>query len=155
MPQKATVPGVCAYCQAAFFAQPRDIARGRGRFCSARCSGAAGGKRTGQTHPQSGAGNHNFKHGDPVAAVLQWQRENPKKYAAHKYVRWMVRTGRMIKPAACETCDRKTHRLDAHHADYDRKKLVRWLCRPCHNAHHRAVRAARQALPKGQIELDY
>jgi ribosomal protein S27AE len=145
MPQKATVPALCAHCQSAFFAQPRDIARGRGRFCSAKCSGAAGGKRTGQTHPQDGAGNFNYRHGDPKGAAIayaaRWQEENPKKKEAHRHIQWLLESGRLVKPSECSACGRKV-RLDGHHDDYDRMGQVRWLCRRCHIAHHKAKLAA-------------
>jgi hypothetical protein len=38
----------------------------------------------------------------------------------------------------CEDCgDPDT---EAHHPDYDRPMVVRWLCRKCHKAEHRRLK---------------
>lgn len=116
-------------------------ARGRGRFCSRQCQGAAGGKETNRRHPQAGEGNHCYKHGlsmQPSLYTQMWQANNPEKHAAHQFVQWMVRSGRLVKPDACEQCGRAVP-LDGHHDDYTKKAQVRWLCRKCHRAHHNKV----------------
>lgn len=54
---------------------------------------------------------------------------NPKKRAARVAVRGM------IPPARCMGCcqDKK---LEAHHDDYNKPKVVRWLCKECHTLWH-------------------
>jgi len=144
MPQKPSVPRVCAVCSKSFLAQPRDAASGRAKFCSRQCCGAAGGKRTNQTHPQAGRGNFNWRHGDHDNAmryVAKWTAANPEKKEAHRLVSWALRRGNLVKPRACEECGREV-RLDAHHEDYAKPWHVRWLCRRCHVRHHKAKKAA-------------
>ena len=57
-------------------------------------------------------------------------------HRAHAAVQYALKTGAMIKPAACENpdCGAATDRLEAAHADYADKLGVRWLCVPCHRA---------------------
>lgn len=139
------MPRVCEWCQKSFLAQPRDVQRGRGRFCCRECCGAAGGKRTGQTHPQAGRGNFNWRHGDHDNAsryTIPYMRRNPEKVAARLAVRAALESGRLVKPWWCEKCGAYA-RLDGHHDDYTKPLVVRWLCRRCHVRHHKAKKAYR------------
>jgi len=40
-----------------------------------------------------------------------------------------------LTPQPCERCG-STVRVEKHHEDYARPLQVRWICRPCHVAHH-------------------
>jgi len=40
----------------------------------------------------------------------------------------------------CEACGATP--VEAHHDDYSRPLDVRWLCTPCHRAHHAAQKKA-------------
>lgn len=63
------------------------------------------------------------------------------------------KTGRAIAqrrliPQPCEVCgvapwDGYRRIVEAHHEDYAQPLLVRWLCPPCHRAHHRENAKAR------------
>jgi len=62
-----------------------------------------------------------------------WRKRHPKRYLAHLTVQNAMRLG-VIERKPCEVCgDPKT---DAHHDDYDRPYVVRFLCRRHHKAHH-------------------
>jgi hypothetical protein len=140
MPSPKTIAVTCRWCGATFLTSASALRRDRGHFCSRKCQGAAGGKRTNELHPQSGEGNHNYRHGDSEHAsryVKRWTQANPKKVAAHKHLHWLLRNRMIVKPDACEQCGR-TVRLDGHHDDYRQKSKVRWLCRKCHVAYHKA-----------------
>ena len=53
----------------------------------------------------------------------------------HAAVQTAMRTGRLVRPAACETCG-KEKKVVAHHDDYAYPLEVRFLCLPCHRQHH-------------------
>ena len=58
---------------------------------------------------------------------------NPKKRSAHKVVEGMVRRGELsISP--CEDCGSLT--VHAHHDDYEKPSVVRWLCSKHHKKWH-------------------
>lgn len=46
---------------------------------------------------------------------------------ARHSIRNAVKSGKVIKPEACEQC-RKKARLQAHHTDYEQPLAVKWLC---------------------------
>lgn len=64
---------------------------------------------------------------------------------AREAVKYALRAGR-LKRAPCEACG--AFETDAHHDDYSKPLVVRWLCRVCHAAHHKrqadAARATRE-----------
>lgn len=68
-----------------------------------------------------------------------WARY-PEKRAARLRVGNALRNKRLERPEACEACQ-MPGRLHAHHDDYARPLEVRWLCVPCHEAVHHAMRA--------------
>jgi hypothetical protein len=67
---------------------------------------------------------------------------------AHRLVQAAIAVGRLVRPAICESCGRpprsqyRANVLHAHHDDYSKPLDVRWLCSPCHKAHHVAQRRA-------------
>lgn len=64
---------------------------------------------------------------------------NPEKRAAHVQLGNALRDGKLVRQP-CESCG--AERAHAHHDDYSKPLDVRWLCPPCHAAHHRALRRA-------------
>ncbi len=60
----------------------------------------------------------------------------PERRAARVALNNALRDGRVAK-APCRVCG--SARSEAHHDDYSRPLDVRWLCRPCHRAHHEDV----------------
>jgi transposase-like protein len=61
---------------------------------------------------------------------------------AHNVVEQAVRVGLIERKTSCETCgaagvfeDGRTT-IQAHHDDYNKPLVVRWLCQPCHHEWH-------------------
>lgn len=77
-----------------------------------------------------------------VAASTEAQRKrHPEKARARRAITVAVAQGRLTKPDACEKCQAPADDpadLHGHHDDYSRPLDVRWLCRGCHAAAHRA-----------------
>lgn len=74
------------------------------------------------------------------------RQETPEKYSARQALRYALKTGRVVRPDACEDCGKKC-KPQAHHPDYSRKLDVRWLCQPCHAAEHKREAEAEAAEP--------
>jgi ribosomal protein S27AE len=62
-----------------------------------------------------------------------WQLRNLHKMKAVHAVGRAVRAGQLTRKP-CEQCGNP--RVQAHHDDYSKPLQVRWLCVPCHAAHH-------------------
>jgi hypothetical protein len=114
-----------------------------GRFCSKVCRGKwqHNAKRSylSQLPSMAGEANFNYRHG---RAILGKSRTVPyrgeKALKVNSLTSEAIRHGRLI-PQPCEHgCAGKT---DAHHDDYDKPYDVRWLCRKCHCALHKELRA--------------
>lgn len=73
-------------------------------------------------------------------SIKKWIDANREKRKAHNDVLLALYHG-TLKPAPCESCGATP--TQAHHDDYSRPLDVRWLCIPCHVAHHKSERAAR------------
>lgn len=52
-----------------------------------------------------------------------------KKVLCRQRTRYALQTNK-IKKQKCEGCG--ALKVEAHHEDYDRPYMIRWLCRPCH-----------------------
>jgi hypothetical protein len=75
----------------------------------------------------------------------KYQVKYPERHSARMVARSAVRRGDLRVPDLCEACHQR-RRLHGHHDDYSKALDVRWLCDPCHKAHHKAEReAARQS----------
>ena len=61
---------------------------------------------------------------------------NRAKHQARDAVHSALEGGRLHKPSSCVRCHVPTADLEAHHDDYTKKLLVRWLCPPCHSIEH-------------------
>lgn len=88
-------------------------------------------------------------------ACRRWNRENPKKRAAHAAVRRALANGELVKPETCERCD--AINVHAHHDSYEPAHWldVKWLCPKHHAIRHaeigkpwwrKGAEAGRQAL---------
>lgn len=73
------------------------------------------------------------------AKAIEYQRErrkrNPGKSRARNAVSNAIRDGRLMKQA-CEKCGANAQ---AHHEDYRKPLVVRWLCRAHHLEEHEKV----------------
>lgn len=64
---------------------------------------------------------------------------HPEKKSAWDAVYRALRTGRLVRPDACERCDIEC-RPEASHDDYSRQLEVEWLCHRCHTDKDTAAR---------------
>lgn len=68
----------------------------------------------------------------PTAVSRAWSaRRTPEMARAGCAVYYALRTGKLIRPAACEACQ-TIGRVEAAHYNYTEKLRIRWLCRSCH-----------------------
>lgn len=78
--------------------------------------------------------NHFFRHG---------LEDRTKIERAHDKLEKAVASGKLVNPGTCENCSADYRFSDgrsgiqAHHDDYNKPLLVRWLCQKCHHAWHR------------------
>lgn len=65
--------------------------------------------------------------------------EQRRKAVCRSYTRVLVERGELTQKP-CESCG--SAESQAHHPDYSKPRVVEWLCRPCHLAHHAQQGAA-------------
>lgn len=68
----------------------------------------------------------------------------PKASIAYGAVHKALKSGLLVRPAACEQCAVTDKPIQAAHYDYAEPLRVRWLCRRCHTLWDRAE-------PKGGV----
>lgn len=61
---------------------------------------------------------------------------DPAKIKARNALQYAVRSGKIVR-RPCERCGAGD--AHGHHEDYSKPFEVHWLCRKCHDAHHRRV----------------
>ncbi len=54
---------------------------------------------------------------------------------SHNAVTRALKSGALVRPAACERCPASSG-IEAHHDDYSRPLDVMWLCPSCHSKRH-------------------
>ena len=52
-----------------------------------------------------------------------------------------IARGELVRPKACEVCNFKNRRIEAHHPDYEKPLEVNWLCTACHSQFDKEMRA--------------
>jgi hypothetical protein len=97
----------CAQCNELF-----TPARLTAKYCSQACKATAQVMAAGERKPR------------PIATT--------EARRAQRRVAWLIESGRLTRPSACEECGCETKTEGAHY-DYDQPELVRWLCRSCHS----------------------
>lgn len=88
------------------------------------------------------AADHRARPGSAERIYAYNQRrevEHADKYKAGIAVTNALSSGK-LKRQPCEKCG--CLKVDAHHDDYSKPLVVRWLCRPHHMEHHRLLRKA-------------
>lgn len=88
---------------------------------------------------QAARGKEWRKVSDIRNAIKQRQRF-PERVAARAAVYSAIKSGSIVSPGHCESCATTGRRLNAHHDDYSKPLVVRWLCTGCHAAWHRRAR---------------
>ncbi len=71
-------------------------------------------------------------------------QNNPDKRKAHVALNNAIRDKKITKPSICECCGSGDKKIHAHHDDYSKPLVVRWLCFRCHYALHKAERLNEQ-----------
>lgn len=71
--------------------------------------------------------------------MARYKLRYPEKWLAISRVQRALRTDKLTRQS-CERCH--AEKTQAHHDDYSKPLDVRWLCAPCHAAHHVALREA-------------
>lgn len=71
-----------------------------------------------------------------IEYTAEYRIKFPRKYAAHKAIRYALKTKSIAKPYNCESCGKQSKRLHGHHDDYAKPLNVRWLCAACHSQWH-------------------
>jgi len=69
-------------------------------------------------------------------ALKSYQERFPLKRAAHIITGNAIKSGKLVRPNAYESCG-STEKIEAHHDDYTKPLSVRWLCERCHKEWHR------------------
>lgn len=69
-------------------------------------------------------------------ACAKYRIKNAKRRQAHIIIGNMVRDGKINKPSNCEQCGSGL-KIEAHHDDYSKPAIVKWLCELCHKQWHR------------------
>ncbi|MBR0672914.1 hypothetical protein [Neoroseomonas soli] len=72
-----------------------------------------------------------------LAKQRRFRADNPDARRTHAAVHRAIRSGKLVRPDACERCGGPNPH--AHHADYARPLDVQFLCQSCHNLEHSAV----------------
>jgi hypothetical protein len=67
---------------------------------------------------------------------------NRHKDYARSAVNTALENGRLSRGLSCESCGETTD-LEAHHEDYSKPLVVKWLCVACHRAVHRKTHCLR------------
>jgi hypothetical protein len=135
----------CVGCGGEFSAPLYEIRRGKGRFCSPACASRDTMLRRLATSSQTGPDNPAWKGGisrNHVHYKNLFRARHPEKAAAHDAVKAAIVRRQLVRPAACEACHGTARRPEAHHDDYTKPLLVRWLCRPCHRIADQERRAS-------------
>lgn len=68
------------------------------------------------------------------AERLRWKNANREKHRAQKALQKAVARGVITRPDSCERCGGGP--VQAHHADYEKRFEVAWLCPRCHGEEH-------------------
>jgi hypothetical protein len=107
--QSKTVSAVCSRCRTLFKARPDQIDKSGIIYCSRSCAARSKRPRALNRETQDRCGNR---------------------------LRYLIRSGRVLKPTACSKCRKTTLDVDGHHPDYTKPEVVVWLCRSCHHSLH-------------------
>lgn len=80
------------------------------------------------------------------ASYIEKQRRmraaNPNMLKAHSAVARAIKSGALVRPAACQRCPASVD-VEAHHDDHAKAMEVMWLCPVCHAGRHRELRRLR------------
>lgn len=81
-------------------------------------------------------------------SIKMWREKYPQKRKAHTDVFVALRNG-TLKKQPCEKC--RSKKVEAHHDDYSKPLIVRWLCKK----HHIQADKERKLIECGQTQIDF
>ncbi len=85
-----------------------------------------------------------------------WREKNGDKDKARQRLRYLVRSGDIVKPSSCSNCGSECD-PHGHHHDYTKPLDVVWLCEPCHQKVHSGLKELTQLrtrIDEAQAEID-
>ena len=71
-----------------------------------------------------------------AAEIRRTDERRRLEVRARAYVATYLKRGRIIPPPACDACGIMSDRLRPWHPNPKHKRLVVWLCAPCHRHEH-------------------
>ena len=146
----------CVICDVSFYAKPRHVKLGWGKYCSRKCQYM--GQRKGKMHACGICGKMVYRTPSDLwkadskrffcgkSCLAKWKNSHAPRGADH--FNWKDGSGtyrnimlRNKKKPLCTSCGLKNERvLVVHHVDHNRKnntlKNLLWLCRNCHYLAH-------------------
>jgi hypothetical protein len=69
-------------------------------------------------------------------AASKYREKYPEKRACTSAFHSALLCGKILRPEACQECERSDVVLDGHHENYNQPLNVMWLCRKCHRSLH-------------------
>jgi len=69
-------------------------------------------------------------------AARKYHKKYPNKRKAINAIQRALKSGDIIKPEKCESCN-NADQLEAHHSNYNYPLSVKWLCVSCHVDWHK------------------
>lgn len=133
-PTKNWVEVICLNCKVYFKVMPCVIKVGKGKYCTSRCRNIIAGKIA--TLNCNGENNRNWKGGltnNRYAYKLKDKQRYPEHHRAREAVKRAKKSGKLIAEP-CFNCGEKN--VEAHHEDYSKPLVVKWMCVKCHHALH-------------------
>lgn len=124
--QKTNVP-YCSHCKAidcALMPISQNKAKTRTYFMCRKCN-----NERARAYYATAKGKERI-----IAALRKYQNteEGKKRIRARLSLNGRVFRGKIIKPKACQECNKESNRIEGHHHDYDKPLEVMWLCSGCH-----------------------
>ena len=63
-------------------------------------------------------------------------KRNRLKEFARNTINNLIQAGKLKRPLICSACRSSEFRIQAHHDDYSKPFIIRWLCTSCHSKLH-------------------
>ena len=84
-------------------------------------------------------------------AVKRYRQKKPMVDVAHRFIRLAIAKGLIKRETSCSECA-SAETIEAHHDDYTKPDVIRWLCKSCHETWHRFNKPIYQKSPEEGIE---
>ena len=132
----------CWYCakkkEDTFFYRDNSTATGYGCLCK-ECQRIYQREKV-RNYPETYARKHKRSDKKRIGRKREYPRDIK---SAHEKIKQEVKSGKLVK-GSCEICG--WEKTIAHHDDYSKPLVVRWLCNSCHQMWHRQNGAGKRAI---------